>query len=383
MRDIKRGRLVQILGEFVTSVVLTLGLVGLASGDWSDNFDGGLQQPWQFVNFNDIFEPSATFSASSVGDRLVVTDPTIAFDGGAATAFGFVPEPFSDVMVTGVLNPDNSQFMNDSLFLFARGDLATSTSYTAELQYSSQQLLIYRSDGLGFGSNLAQEVIPNFQFSDSFYVEFEVVGPELTARAYDAPGGTLRQMVTATDSTYTEPGVSGFILDFEDAFLPLLGVFDDITATAILPSGDFNDDGAFDCDDVDPLVADIAAGLNSLEFDITLDGLVNTDDLNEWLSQAGEANLGENRSYLLGDATLDGLVDGQDFLTWNVNKFTPTAAWCAGDFTADGTIDGQDFLAWNENKFQQADAGVVPEPSSCCLLFAAGLAFIFRFKSQS
>ncbi len=86
--------------------------------------------------------------------------------------------------------------------------------------------------------------------------------------------------------------------------------------------GDFDDNGIYDCADVDALVEEIATMGNAAAFDLTGDALVNNDDLGAWLSEAGEVNLGAGLSYLPGDATLDGVVDVSDFNTWNSNKFT-------------------------------------------------------------
>ena len=122
-----------------------------------------------------------------------------------------------------------------------------------------------------------------------------------------------------------------------------------------LLSSDFNVDGVLDCHDVNALVAEIVARSHALAFDLTGDGSVDGDDLNQWRADAGAANLDSGNPYLLGDANLDGTVDGQDFVVWNANKFTATPAWCAGDFNADGTVDGQDFVVWNSNKFTSSD----------------------------
>jgi autotransporter-associated beta strand protein len=133
-------------------------------------------------------------------------------------------------------------------------------------------------------------------------------------------------------------------------------------------TGDFDQDGDFDCADVDGLVAEIVAGTHTASFDLTGDALVNGADLAEWRALAGAANLPSGNPYLPGDATLDGVVDGLDFTIWNSSKFTSVAAWCAGDFSADGIVDGLDFTIWNSYKFMSADgATAVPEPTPLCL----------------
>lgn len=127
---------------------------------------------------------------------------------------------------------------------------------------------------------------------------------------------------------------------------------------------DFNHDGLISCLDVDSLVLEIVAGSNDSVYDLTGDGFVDADDLDEWRVWAGAVNLPSGNAYLVGDATLDGKVDGQDFVAWNDHKFTDTAAWCSGDFNADGSVDGQDFALWNDHKFTSSGGAIaVPEPS--------------------
>ncbi len=119
-------------------------------------------------------------------------------------------------------------------------------------------------------------------------------------------------------------------------------------------TGDFDNDGDYDCDDIDALVAEIAASTNQSSFDLTNDGLVNLDDRDEWLAQAGAANLPSGNPYLIGDANLSGSVDVSDRIVWNTSKFTFTAAWCSGDFNADGTVDVTDLSLLTANIFQSA-----------------------------
>jgi hypothetical protein len=148
----------------------------------------------------------------------------------------------------------------------------------------------------------------------------------------------------------------------------------------LLPGGDFDHDGMVAASDVDALVAAIAGNNDPAEFDLNGDNLVNGDDLEEWLRMGGNVNLGPGQSYLRGDATLDGVVDGQDFIAWNGNKFSSTAAWTSGDFNADGVVDGQDFILWNGNKFTTSDfTSAVPEPAAWLMLVAA--CFVFSLRS--
>ena len=122
---------------------------------------------------------------------------------------------------------------------------------------------------------------------------------------------------------------------------------------------------------------DIAAGTNTPLYDLNQDGDVNNLDLNDWLSQAGEVNLGPGKAYLPGDATLSGAVDGSDFGVWNMNKFQNIAAWCSGDFNASGAVDGSDFGIWNMNKFQSSDSSsLVPEPACIGWLLVLGAALV-------
>jgi hypothetical protein len=166
----------------------------------------------------------------------------------------------------------------------------------------------------------------------------------------------------------------------------------DLQANTIDP--DFSGDGLLDCEDIDALVAQIAAGTNNAGFDLTGDGFVDLDDRDSWLTQAGAVNLASGNPYLLGDTNLDGTVDGLDFMVWNKNRFSSNAAWCASDFNADGVIDGADFIIWNENRFMSASSNgilhgsgpvefaggqlidlppsqAVPEPSGCLVILSA------------
>ena len=133
--------------------------------------------------------------------------------------------------------------------------------------------------------------------------------------------------------------------------------------------GDFNNNGEYECSDVDGLVAAIVDVKNGnsadLTFDLTGDNNVNNADLDLWLAVAGAAGLtASGNPVLYGDANLSGTVDAADYQIWTANKFTLSAAWCTADFNADGAVDGADLLLWNANKFTTPDAIVRPTPTS-------------------
>ena len=145
-------------------------------------------------------------------------------------------------------------------------------------------------------------------------------------------------------------------------------------------NGDFDNDGDYDCDDVNALVGEIAGSTNNADFDLDGNGLVDSADLGAWLVEGGNANIGA--PFLEGDANLDGVVDVADFNIWNSNKFQPTDGWCFADFNADGVTDVGDFNIWNGNKFTaSSDAAAVPEPGTLGLLLI-GLIGFFSAKRR-
>ena len=153
-----------------------------------------------------------------------------------------------------------------------------------------------------------------------------------------------------------------------------------VTAATII-SGDFDNNGVWECDDINALTAVVAAMSNDAAYDLTGDGLVNADDIDAWLVEGGANNSAATggNPFLSGDADLSGVVDGSDFLAWNANKFTGNTDWCAGNFNGDGTIDGTDFIVWNANKFTSSDVASfsVPEPSSL-LILVGGMLWLRR-----
>jgi hypothetical protein len=113
--------------------------------------------------------------------------------------------------------------------------------------------------------------------------------------------------------------------------------------------GDFNNDGSYDCMDMNALSTAVATGGSVAMFDLTGDNALTIADMDAWRLEAGQANFGPGRSYKTGDANLDGLVDKADFDIWFAARFTTNAQWCSGNFNGDLVVDGQDFNIWNNS----------------------------------
>ncbi|HEY6563909.1 MAG TPA: hypothetical protein VIY86_05400, partial [Pirellulaceae bacterium] len=138
-----------------------------------------------------------------------------------------------------------------------------------------------------------------------------------------------------------------------------------VTYVGMPPSldGDFDNDGDYDCADINALTTAVATGGTVAQFDLNGDNQLTVADMDSWRIEAGELRFGPGRAYRIADANLDGVVDGSDFGTWNGSKFTSNTNWCSGNFNGDLVVDGSDFSLWNANKFTSSDgAQAVPEP---------------------
>ena len=138
-------------------------------------------------------------------------------------------------------------------------------------------------------------------------------------------------------------------------------------------TGDFDQNGLFDSQDADDLVAHISSGGADPLFDVNGDSIVDSQDIDAWLSVAATQN-GFASPYLPGDANLNGTVNAQDLNALGVNWQQSVALWSAGDFSANGTVAAEDLNAlgihWQES-IAAASAKAVPEPSALSLLCIA------------
>ena len=161
-------------------------------------------------------------------------------------------------------------------------------------------------------------------------------------------GSNLRVRWHATNSAETNHYIFGL---------------DNVMLSTLL-AGDFNGDGALGVEDVDLLSAQVSAG-DSGDFDLTGDGTVNGDDVDQLLRLAGHLN---------GDADFDGQVQFSDFLILADNFGKVDKKWSEGDFDSNAAVLFPDFLILANNFGTSSGVAVsIPEPSSSAMFASLGV----------
>lgn len=328
--------------------------------------DGGAARDYRvYKNAGEQFVASGQYNP----DITANCDPLLPDNGdcrnGGATYF-FDNIPGFDVGLA--LDPDDGQGI---------GQVGVQNNGNGGFQWMTMQIDVFpnRLGPAGTTTNLGVAEITLFVHGDPAN-PFVPARELFIARVDNSNGGTVVNMLGKPAVVYADLFTS--IADFPQY---QFGIFDNFVVSSLVttPDADFNNDGLFNCTDVNALTAEIAAGTNMAAFDLTGDGSVNIADLDKWRLDAGSVNIGAGRAYKVGDANLDGNVDGTDFGLWNANKFTSNTAWCNGNFNADSVTDGSDFGLWNSNKFTSSDGSLVPEPAG---LTAFGLLLLVACRRK-
>lgn len=206
-----------------------------ANADWSDDFDGGLQQAWTFHSISGGNATSSpTFSGSSDVNRLRLNDTTAGVNNGAAYGFGVVEtELFTDVEVGGVVNPGRNVFVSQTHMLIARTNLADSTYYAAGIDLQLGNLMIYRSDGPGMTTTLSSTSVNSLSFVDDYYIDFVLESDQLTTTVYESEGGNEIETITAVDAVLSE-GHSG-VVGQSASGERILSIWDNVSSVSLVP----------------------------------------------------------------------------------------------------------------------------------------------------
>ena len=156
-----------------------------------------------------------------------------------------------------------------------------------------------------------------------------------------------------------------------------------LDAGALLP-GDFDGNGLLDVVDINALTVASASGQNETEFDVNMDGVVDSSDVTVWVRELART--------WAGDANLDGEFNSGDlvsvFVEGNFERDIDSN-WSQGDWNGDRRFNSGDFVvAFGEGGFENGPRGAssVPEPRTALAMSAALLwlaaSRIPRWKTQ-
>ena len=147
-------------------------------------------------------------------------------------------------------------------------------------------------------------------------------------------------------------------------------------------TGDIDENGVVDVNDLSALAESIRAGDNHVRFDVNSDLHVDFADLEFWVHDVADT--------YFGDSNLDGEFDSSDFVTvFKAGEYEDdiemNSGWAEGDWNGDGDFNTRDFVfAFQDGGYEQGPrvASVVPEPSSVFLVLL-GVAVLFaRMRSN-
>jgi len=230
----------QTVGLLVVGLTVCWGAG--ARADWINDFESPL--PASFA-INQIGPPSATFSAGIEGGQLRFRDPQVNMHGPGFGGIGReTSQVFADARMSGILNAAGNS--NDFLGLNIRSQAIGTSTYAARIEFSTGRLAVFKivnfvaaftivSDSPGQGS---QPILSDLD--RSYFLQFDVVGNVLDARAYDQPGGSELLHVHYVDDQGLggpplPPGFAGVSAIREDGSLD--GAFDNLSVTAIPEPG--------------------------------------------------------------------------------------------------------------------------------------------------
>lgn len=230
---------VYAIAALVAAAAFTVGS-GIARADWSDNFNGSFQQTWTL--FDDAGNNTIAAASTTSG-----TMPTYDYDtsdqflgmsaNNTTTGFlgGFVSENFTDVRVSGIVNPAGATLDSD-VGLVARADLGSGNAYNVLVAPDGTLALIKIA---AFSSTVeGGTAITGFNASSSYLVDLYAVGPasnvDLSAHVYDANTHSLLASLSFQDTAGFASGASG-VLTTQESSNAVDASWDDVASTSSVP----------------------------------------------------------------------------------------------------------------------------------------------------
>ncbi len=163
---------------------------------------------------------------------------------GAISSLFYVPDrSFDNVQVKGFVNTRNNPKGSQSRQgLLARWDFGNNF-YWFNVDYATGEFEVVRSRYFGVIETLRHQPIKGFVNTKPYFLEFELVGPDLRGKVYEAvaKGEELVPGTQVADSDWVNDrdphlfGVSGFLaeLSMQAPFVPLEGSFAQLASAAI------------------------------------------------------------------------------------------------------------------------------------------------------
>jgi hypothetical protein len=186
---------------YLAALCGTLGIAWAAHADWFYDFQTA--PPASFVMASG--PPSGTFLSTAAVGVLQFSDTLLPADGGARLGFGEeTSQIFTDVRVTGTLNPAGTT--TNQLNLKARTDpQVVTTGYAAGINFDAGTLQVTKLVGQPIKIVLSTDDSqgnqpPLTDRARGYFLQFDVVGNQLTARVFDVQGGTQLLVVNYTDT---------------------------------------------------------------------------------------------------------------------------------------------------------------------------------------
>lgn len=385
-------------------VALTLFFLAFAVGmvhavEWRDDFSGGLQQPWLFLDDVGDSPPSSTaIEFGTPAENLIFLGDSEEYENEfnlnlSATGYvGLGDDAYffpGDVFVTATVSPleqvnldGESSFGNNDSYVVGRGDGLD--GYIVALDAHQRALDLVRvDDGVvaAFGETAIARDIEGVDEDGTYVLEFSAIGDLLTGELFDTSMNSLAT-VFFEDDTY-ESGWTGLGAAINDDGFENEGektliatAFDNFSARdtremTVEPVG------------IDELTTAVRAGSTDSRFDLDGSGTVDDADRAHWVQT--QANT------FFGDANLDGEFNSSDFVVvFQTGEYEDETAgnsvWGTGDWNGDGDFDSGDFvLAFQGGGYEQGPRpapAAVPEPSSIVLLLI-GVVGVMRRRTRS
>lgn len=139
----------------------------------------------------------------------------------------------------------------------------------------------------------------------------------------------------------------------------------------LMASGDLDQNGLLDANDLDLLASAIRSGDNVVRYEMDGNWILDLADHTFWIK--------EQKQTWLGDANLDGEFNSSDLIeVFAAGKYESgeTVGWAEGDWDANGRFDTGDLVvAFADGGYEQGQrpAMIVPEPPTLTLLCLGGI----------